>query len=169
MIDLRLRRDGDDERIAFVVRRAFGGEAEVSLVDDLRADGAMICEVVAEREGAGIVGHVAFSPLEIRSADREIRGAALAPLAVLPTYQRQGVGRALVEFGHEYLRAQKIDVVVVVGDPAYYSHFGFSTLLARLLQSPYSGDASQALELVPGTLGKRGWDVSYAAAFAKLS
>ena len=168
MIDLRLRRDGDDERIAFVVRRAFGGEAEVQLVHDLRADGAMTCEVVAEGDGAGIVGHVAFSKLDVRSLDRQIKAVALAPLAVLPTHQRHGAGRALVEDGLHRLRALQIELVVVLGDPAYYSRFGFSALLARLLEAPYSGDGLQALELVTGTLGKRSWQVTYPAAFEKL-
>ena len=169
MLDLRLRRDGDDERIAFVVRRAFGGEAEVGLVDDLRAEGSMVCEVVAEREGAGIVGHVAFSRLQVRSVDRAISGVALAPLAVLPTHQRQGVGRALVDFGLERLRELRTELVLVLGDPNYYAQFGFSALLARLLKAPYSGDGFQALELVPGTLGRRAWQVTYPTAFARLN
>lgn len=169
MTDLRLRRDGDDERIAFVVRRAFGGEAEVQLVADLRAAGDLICEVVAEREGAGIVGHVAFSRLDVTFADRDIRGAALAPLAVLPTHQRHGIGRALVEEALKHLRAKNIELVIVLGDPAYYARFGFSALLARLLQTPYSGEGLQALELRAGVLGKHAWDVTYPPAFAKLS
>lgn len=168
MFDLRQRHEGDDERIAFVVRRAFGGEAEVTLVSDLRGDGDMVLELVAEREGAGIIGHVAFSRLVVRSTDREIRGVALAPLAVLPTHQRQGVGRALVEEGLQRLRTLEIDLAVVLGDPAYYAPLGFSSLLARLLQSPYSGDSLQAIELKAGALGKRAWDVAYPAAFAKL-
>src|SRR5262245_8112207 len=141
MTELRLRREGDDERIAFVVRRAFASEVEVQLVAELRADGDMICEVVAEEAGAGIVGHVAFSKLIVKSADREIRAAALAPLAVLPTQQRHGIGRGLVEEGHLRLREARIELVVVLGDPAYYSRFGFSAMLARLLEAPYSGDA----------------------------
>ena len=162
MFDLRERHDGDDERIAFVVRRAFGGEAEVALVSDLRGDGDMMLELVAEREGAGIVGHIGFSRLVVRSTDREIRAVAL------PTHQRQGVGRALVTEALQRLRALEIELAVVLGDPAYYAPFGFSSLLARLLQSPYSGDSLQAIELKTGTLGKRAWDVSYPPAFAKL-
>jgi putative acetyltransferase len=169
MMDLRQRRDGDDERIAFVVRRAFGNEAEVGLVAGLRDGGDMVCEVVAEREGAGIVGHVAFSRLAVRSIDREIRGVALAPLAVLPTHQRSGVGRALVEEGLYRLRMLRVELAIVLGDPAYYSHFGFSRVLARLLNTPYSGDGLQALELRRGVLGKRSWEVTYPPAFAKLS
>jgi putative acetyltransferase len=167
-VQIRTRREEDDDRISFVIRRAFAGEAEAQLVRDLRAEGAMVCEFVAEREGSGIIGHVAFSRLAMRSTDRAIDGVALAPLAVLPGSQRQGVGIALVEHAHAQLRAAKVEVVVVLGDPGYYGRLGFSSLLARFLRAPYSGDGLQALELVPGALGKRSWDVAYPAAFAKL-
>jgi putative acetyltransferase len=166
---VRARRDGDDERIAFVVRRAFGGEAEVNLVADLRAEGAMVCEFVAEREAAGLVGQIAFSRLEAHSPDKRIEAVALAPLAVLPTQQRRGVGRALVEYGLARLKEMNVDVAIVLGDPAFYSRFGFSALPARLLRAPYSGEGFQALELKPGVLGKRVWNVGYPAAFTNLT
>ena len=165
---IRARRDGDDERIAFIVRRAFGGEAEVDLVADLRAVGAMVCEFVAENEELGLIGHVAFSRLEIRAPDKRIAAVALAPLAVLPTQQRQGVGRTLVDYAIARLQEANMEVAIVLGDPAYYSHFGFSALPARLLHAPYSGEGFQALELKAGVLGKRTWQVGYPSAFAKL-
>ena len=168
-MNLRARRDGDDERIAFIVRRAFGGQGEVDLVAALRSEGAMACEFVAERDGHGLIGHIAFSRLDMRSTDRQLEAVALAPLAVLPTHQRQGAGSALVEFGLAHLRARSVDIAVVLGEPAYYSRFGFSALLARLLHAPYSGEAFQALELAPGVLGKHSWDVAYPAPFARLA
>jgi putative acetyltransferase len=166
---VRARQDGDDERIAFVVRRAFGGGSEVNLVADLRAEGASVCEFVAEREAAGLVGYIAFSRLEVRSPDKRIEAVALAPLAVLPTHQRQGIGHTLVEYGLARLREIKVEMVIVLGDPAFYSRFGFSALPAKLLNAPYSGEGFQALELSPGVLGKRMWHVGYPAAFAKLA
>ena len=168
-LHIRAGREGEAERIAFIVRRAFGGEAEVQLVTDLRAEGAMAGEFVAERGSAGIIGHVAFSRLDIQTFDKRIEGVALAPLAVLPTQQRKGVGRALVEYGLACLRELKIEIAVVLGDPAFYARFGFSALPARLLEAPYSGDAFQVLELAPGALGKWNWQVAYPAAFAKLT
>ncbi len=166
---VRARRGGDDERIAFIVRRAFGGEAEVNLVADLRTEGASVCEFVAEREASGLVGHIAFSRLDARSPDKRIEAVALAPLAVLPTHQRHGIGSGLVESGLAHLRELKVEIVIVLGDPAFYSRFGFSALPARLLHAPYSGEGFQALELRPGILGKRMWHVGYPAAFAKLA
>lgn len=168
MTELRARREGDDERIAFVVRRAFGSETEVNLVRELRADGDMICEIIAEQAGNGIIGHIAFSKLHVKEGGRRIRGAALAPLAVLPTHQKHGIGRGLVEEGHFRLSEAGFELSVVLGDPAYYSRFGYSSMLARLLQAPYSGDALQALELREGALGKRAWNVTYPGAFSRL-
>src|SRR6185295_3983959 len=95
---------GEDERIAFVIRRAFGGEAEAQLVADLRKDGDMVREFVAAHEGDGLIGHVAFSRLALRSAEQTLEAVALAPLAVLPTQQRRGTGSALVEHGLTQLR-----------------------------------------------------------------
>ncbi len=166
---IRERRDGDDERIAFVVRRAFGTEAEVQLVSDLRDEGAMALELVAEHGDEGVVGHIAYSRLDVRAGEQTANAVALAPLAVLPTLQRQGIGRALVMQSLEHLRQRGAEIAIVLGDPAYYSQFGFSALLARLLQAPYAGDAFQALELRAGALGRRPWRVAYADAFGTLS
>lgn len=165
----RRRRDDDDERIAFVVRRAFGGEAEVGLAADLRAEGVMVCEFVAEHKTEGLIGYVGFSRLGARSGERRIEAVALAPLAVLPTQQRHRVGTALVEYSLVRLKEMKVEIAVVLGDPAFYSRFGFSALLARLLHGPYSGQAFQALELTRGALGKGSWDLAYPTAFAKLT
>lgn len=158
----------EEERIAFVVRRAFGSEAEVQLVRDLRAEDAMVCELVAESDGAGIVAHVAFSRLTAKSGGGKIKAAAVAPLGVLPTRQRTGIGSALVELGLAQLKEMQFELAVVLGDPAFYGRFGFSALLAKFLDAPYSGDGFQAAELVPGVLGKRRWQIAYPAAFAKL-
>ena len=76
---------------------------------------------------------------------------ALAPMAVLPELQRQGIGSALVKKGLEACRQQGHRVVVVLGHAHFYPRFGFSPKLAAHLESPFSGsDSFMALELVPG-------------------
>ena len=90
---------------------------------------------------------------------------ALAPLAVLPEWQRRGIGAWLVELGLETLRGQGVPAAAVLGDPAYYGRFGFSATAASRIRSPFSGAAFQALELAPGGLADGVVEARYHAAF----
>ena len=154
----------DEPAIRGVIADAFGGSDEVDLVDALRRDGDVLVAAVAERRD--IVGHVLFSRMFVQSSDgQRVAAVALAPLAVAPAAQRQGIGSALTRYGLEQLRARGERIVIVVGHPAYYPRFGFSSALTRNLESPFDRDAFMALELAPGALdGVRG-RVVYARAF----
>jgi putative acetyltransferase len=164
---IRPEQPGDYEAIGQVNRLAFGGEAEARLVEQLRNEGFVCSSLVAELDGR-VVGHILFSDLPIVAPETTLRGAALAPLAVRPEHQRQGIGSQLTAAGLDACRAAGVQVVVVLGHPSYYPRFGFSAKLAGQLDSPYSGEAFMALELAPGALrGMRG-KVEYAPPFARL-
>src|ERR1700730_16250476 len=93
--------DSPEERLLIrtINETAFGGPDEADLVDKLRADGHALVSLVAELDG-GLVGHILFSRMWIRSQTRALVPAvALAPVAVLPEHQRRGVGRQLVRHG----------------------------------------------------------------------
>ncbi len=108
--------------------------------------------LVAEQEGR-VVGHILFSDLPIITGDGTVPALALAPMAVLPEFQRQGIGSTLVTRGLEACRQQGHQVVVVLGHSHFYPRFGFSPKLAANLESPFSGgDSFMAVELVPGAL-----------------
>jgi putative acetyltransferase len=81
---------------------------------------------VAEDDGA-IVGHILFTPVVVEG--RPALGMGLAPLAVLPGRQRQGIGSQLVRRGLDSLRERGCPFVVVVGHPEYYPRFGFEPAL----------------------------------------
>jgi putative acetyltransferase len=115
-----------------------------------------------------VVGHILFSDLPIVAGARRVCGAALAPLAVLPERQRQGIGSQLTVAGLDACRAAGCQVVVVVGHASYYPRFGFSARLAKQLEAPYSGESFMALELVPGVLAGVHGRVEYAPPFARL-
>lgn len=141
----------DHEPIRQVNRAAFETTAEADLVDALRVGGFVEVSLLAEIDSR-IVGHILFSHLPIVSGDATAEAVSLAPMAVLPSHQRRGIGSRLVETGLETCRERGQRIVVVLGHPEFYTRFGFSTELARPLRSPFSGPAWMALELVPGAL-----------------
>jgi putative acetyltransferase len=155
-----------DERqsIRTVNEAAFGGPDEAELVDNLREHGFTLISLVAEGDN-GIVGHVLFSRMWIESPGGLVPAVALAPVAVLPEYQRRGIGERLIRKGLALLRDRGEEIVIVVGHPDYYPRFGFSSDNARTLESPFPSDAFMAMELKAAALaGVRG-RVKYPAPF----
>ena len=143
---------------------AFGTSEEADLVDTLRTDGDTLVSIVAELNRQ-IVGHLLFSRMAIETGSALMPAAALAPMAVAPAHQRQGIGGRLIAYGLDALRARGERIVIVVGHPTYYPRFGFSCERGRLLGHPFPPDAFMVLELAPGALdGTRGW-VKYPPAF----
>jgi putative acetyltransferase len=162
---IRREVQSDVAAISEVVRLAFGRDAEALLVVRLRDAGLVVASLVAEDKDA-LVGHVLFSRLPIHTDRGVIDALALAPLAVIPEQQRRGIGSMLVRDGLELLANDGESIVIVVGEPRYYSRFGFSAELTRNLRSPFRGEAFMALELVPRALAAVAGDVRYPAAFS---
>lgn len=154
----------DRDAIRAVHAQAFGQAAEADLVDRLREDGDLVLSLVAVRER--VVGHVAFSRLKLLESPAS--AVALAPVAVLPAHQRAGVGTALIREGLRGLAAAGEDLVLVLGEPAYYARFGFAAEGARTLSTPYDGPYLQALALSDAGRAAAG-AVRYARAFADLA
>jgi putative acetyltransferase len=127
--------------IRAVLLAAFGGPAEADLVAALRTAG--LCEIsLVIEEQERVLGHVLMSPLRA-----PIKALALAPLAVLPEYQRQGLGSALVRAALDQAKNAGWDAVFVLGDPAYYRRFGFDVEAARGWDCVYSGPHLQVRQL----------------------
>ena len=160
-MQIRDEQAGDADAIRALHTIAFGQSQEARLVDQLRADGDSVISLLAI-EAESIVGHVLFSPM---SAPFQALG--LAPLAVLPRAQGQGIGSALVEAGLQRAAAGPWQAVFVLGDPAYYGRFGFEAALARGFLSPYAGPHLMARALGAGLPVREG-RIDYAPAFAAL-
>ena len=161
---IRAERDADHLAIRAVNEAAFGGREEADLVEALRADGTVLLSLVAEVDGQ-VVGHVLFGRMSIETPSGDVPAVALAPMAVVPGHQRQGIGRQLIPAGLDQLRSRGEQIVIVVGHPAYYPRFGFSSETSGGLDGPFPREAFMALELTPGALaGVRGL-VRYPAAF----
>ena len=151
-ISIRPEATADQDAIRHVNRLAFGQDEEARLVDGLRGGSYVRVSLVAERAGQ-VVGHILFSDLPIITEAGTVPALALAPMAVLPPFQKQGIGSALVRRGLELCREQGHRIVVVLGHRHFYQRFGFSSKLASALASPFGGgDSWMALELVPGAL-----------------
>lgn len=154
----------DRAKIRRINEAAFGGREEADLVEKLRASGEVLASLLAEHERQA-VGHILFSRMWIEKPDGPLPAVALAPMAVLPEYQRRGIGGALIQYGLQWLRALDEKIVIVVGHPRYYPRFGFSSEKARHLESPFPAEAFMAMDLQDGVLdGIRG-RVSYPSAF----
>ncbi len=143
MTRVRLEEPTDIVAIRIIHERAFGGQAEADLVDALRDSGDAVLSLVAE-EGRDTVGHILFSRLDTTPP---IRALALAPMAVLPEFQRRGIGTALIHDGLKRLAGW--DLIVVLGHTTYYPRFGFSLELGRKIRCPYSGDHLMARGTLP--------------------
>jgi putative acetyltransferase len=162
---IRPEKPADLDAIRQVNRLAFGQDDEPRLVDALREGGYVRLSLVAERAGQ-VVGHILFSDLPILTECGTVPGLALAPMAVLPEDQNQGIGSALVRKGLNECRQQGHKIVVVLGHPHFYPRFGFSSRMTANLASPFSGrDSFMALELVPGALDGVAGRVQYPPPF----
>ena len=161
---IRAERDGDHPAIRVVNEAAFGGREEADLVEVLREQRAVLLSLVAEIDRQ-VVGHVLFGRMWIDTVTGSVPAVSLAPMAVLPAYQRQGVGSQLIRTGLDLVRGLGEQIVVVVGHPAYYPRFGFSSETAGGLEGPFSREALMALELTPGSLQAVRGRVRYPAAF----
>ena len=95
---------------------------EQFIIEALRAAGALTVSLIAELDGR-VIGHIAFSPLTISDGTQNWYG--LGPVSVLPEYQRQGIGKALIEEGLSRLKEMGAQGCCLVGHPDYYRKFGF--------------------------------------------
>ncbi|MCP4609571.1 MAG: N-acetyltransferase [Planctomycetes bacterium] len=129
-IVIRNETDADVRAITEVTAAAFkslevSNQTEQFIIAALRAAKALVLSLVAEIDGR-VIGHVAFSPVTISDGSRNWYG--LGPVSVLPEYQRQGIGKALIQEGLSRLKDMKAEGCCLVGHPDYYRKFGFSNM-----------------------------------------
>jgi putative acetyltransferase len=146
-------------------RAAFGVSVEADLVDRLRADGDLLLSLVAE-DGARVVGHCGFSRLTVHSMGQVARAVSLGPVAVWPDEQGNGIGQMMIRDGFARLIHARETLLFVLGDPNYYSRFGFDAGAAAAFRTPYDGPYLQVLRLSDDA--PSAGEVRYAAAFAGL-
>lgn len=148
----------DRETIESIHLEAFGPEEgpivaklALDILDDDTAQPAY--SYVAELDGE-VVGHILFSCAHIGNLNVQ----NLAPLGVLPTLHKQGIGTKLTNYAIEQLKAKGVDLLFVLGYPEYYPRFGFTPAGVQGLDAPYpipekNSDAWMVMELKEGILG----------------
>ena len=128
----------DIEQVRAILRAAFPSIAESKLVDALRANGKAIISLVA-LQGNEILGHIMFSPVST-TPPSDLKGIGLAPVAVRPDVQMQGIGSQLIHEGLRLCKEKGFDFCVVLGDPNYYGRFGFQKASSFAIQNEYGVD-----------------------------
>lgn len=158
----------DHEAVRELNEAAFESDAEARLVDALREQATPVVSLVAEEDSA-IVGHILFSPVTL--TDHESLGImGLAPMAVAPSRQRQGIGSSLVRAGLDRCRELGAGAVVVLGHPEFYPRFGFvpSTRFDIGCEYDVPEDVFMVTELKPGFLRGTSGTIRYHPAFGDL-
>lgn len=149
MIQIREERPEDIEAIRRINLEAFGQPAEAEVVDQLREACENLLSLVAV-EGGEVVGHILFSPATIgeEGAALEVSGMGLAPMAVLPKNQGQGIGSLLIHNGIKMLRERGCPFVIVLGYPEYYPRFGFERASRYGIHSQWSEVPDEAFMIL---------------------
>jgi putative acetyltransferase len=143
MITIREEQPGDDAAIRNLTTLAFGGPNEAQIIDALRSACPGLISLVAVEDGR-IIGHILFSPVTLKRTRDTISGMGLGPMAVLPEYQRRGIGTDLVRHGLARLREEGCPFVIVLGHPDYYPRFGFMPASLYGLTSQWEGVPDEA-------------------------
>ncbi|MAG70852.1 MAG: GNAT family N-acetyltransferase [Acidobacteria bacterium] len=166
MATIRPELEADRAAIFEVNQEVFPTDAEARLVDTLRAKVAPTTSLVAEVDGT-IVGHIFFSPVTIDGVGGEGVMLGLAPMAVREKFQRQGIGRQLVEAGLAACQRANVELVFVLGHPDYYPKLGFAPVASFGLHyaDPKLDVCFFVKELLPGALHGAKGTVAYHPAF----
>lgn len=167
---IRTETSADYDGVYQVNVKAFGDrEDEAKLVDKIRSSEGYIKElsIVAEQVSK-IQGHILLSKAIVEDGENTHNVIALAPLAVMPKLQKQGIGKALIHEGLERCRELGYTLVFLIGHPEYYPKFGFQPAGQHgfeLKQFEVPADVFMVCELQGGELQKIKGELKYPESF----
>ncbi len=159
-MEIREAEETDYSAVLKIEREAFGYDKEAQLVADLLSDPtAKPLYSILAFENNTAIGHILFTSARLEESSIDTSLSLLAPLAVLPNHQKQGVGGKLIEHGLNLLTGNGVDLVFVLGHPDYYPRYGFNPAGMHGFEAPYPipaehADAWMVQELHPGTIGQ---------------
>lgn len=143
MVEVRFERPEDIDEVRLLNDKAFGQIFEGRIVDNLRKSRNRILSLVAISKNK-VVGHIMFSPVTIETQKGVIEGMGLAPMAVSPELQNQGIGSILVKEGLRIVRNTSCPFVIVLGHEKYYPRFGFQRASKYGLKCQWEGIPDEA-------------------------
>jgi putative acetyltransferase len=143
MITIRPEQPDDIEAVRAINEAAFGDIAEASIFDSLREKCPDVVSLVAV-DNDRVLGHIFFSPVCVSGRKEVTHGMGLAPMAVLPERQRQGIGSMLVQAGIDAMRERNWPFIIVLGHPEYYPRFGFVPASRHGLSCQWDGVPDEA-------------------------
>ena len=143
MITIRPEQPDDIAAVRAINETAYGQATEATIVDLLRSACPDAVSLVAV-ENEKILGHIFFSPVSVSSGHEVTQGIGLAPMAVLPERQRQGIGSMLVQAGIDAMRKRNCPFIIVLGHSGYYPRFGFVPASYHGLSCQWDGVPDEA-------------------------
>jgi predicted N-acetyltransferase YhbS len=162
--EIRIEQKEDYDQITKVNNLAFNQTNEGILVSRLRETDNFISELslVAEFQNK-LIGYILFYPLDIISGEKRFEILSLAPMAVLPEFQKRGIGSKLIDVGLLKALQLSFNAIVVLGHPEYYQKFGFERASKWKIKPPIEvpDEAFMAIEFVDGWLNDKAGVVEY--------
>jgi predicted N-acetyltransferase YhbS len=168
-MQIRIRQEvtKDYNRVYKITKLAFGQEKESILIEKIRKGPNFVPELslVAEKDNK-IVGHILFSKMKI-VGESEYETLMLAPLAVIPELQKQGIGGKLVKKGIEKAIELGFNSIIVVGHKDYYPKFGFQKASKWDIKCPFEvpDEAFMGIELTEKALENKAGVVQFPEEF----
>ncbi|MDH0660438.1 N-acetyltransferase [Empedobacter sp. GD03865] len=172
-MNIRKEEEKDYNQVFELIEKAFENEEysdhrEQFLVERLRnsdsfvPDLSLVCEM-----NEMIVGYILLTKIKIKHSDFSYDSLALAPVAVLPNYQGNGIGGHLIEFAHKKARELGFESIILLGHPTYYPKFGYRKVSDFDIQLPFEvpDENCMAIELVEDALKNINGMVEYPKEF----
>ena len=170
-LSIRPEQPSDIAGIHELNKTAFGQDNEANLVDLLRESEHFVPELsLVAIADAGIIGYILFSKVTIANGDNRHQTLALAPIAIHPAFQKQGIGSKLITQGLQLARELGFTSVIVLGHEQYYPRFGFLPASRWGIRPPIDvpSNVFMAIELVPGSLANISGIVEYPVEFSTI-
>ena len=166
---IRDQQPADAPRVHQVLLDAFPGGEEAAIVRAALERGKAAVSLVAVADGE-VVGHILFTEMSFSPAQPQVDAVGLGPVAVLPAHQGRGIGSDLIREGIARCRALGKGAVFVMGEPAFYSRFGFAPAGSYGIGNEYGvDDPFMAIELESGALAGVSATASYIPEFTEFS